>query len=139
MRHILSHTTGIPSAGFNALIERGASPLEAQEEIQNITLEEEPGKKFAYHNVVYNLLTDVVENHSGTSFESVLQEKLLKPLHMTGTSSTWEAFISEENRVAIHVVKKAKGKKGKTIKTGRRASTLPKRIYKLPSRGGVQQ
>jgi beta-lactamase class C len=136
LRHILSHTTGIPSAGFNALIERGGSPLEAQEEIQKITLEEAPGEKFAYHNVVYNLLTAVVENHSGTSFESVLQAKLLKPLHMTGTSSTWEAFISEENRVAIHVLKKIKGKKGKPIKTDVQQAPYRKEYANFPAAGG---
>lgn len=136
LRNILSHTTGIPSAGFNALIERGGSPLEAQEEIQKLTLEEEPGKKFAYHNVVYNLLTDVVETHSGSSFESILQTKLLKPLHMMSTSSTWDAFVSQENRVAIHVIKKIKGKKGKVIKTVVRQAPYRKEYTNFPAAGG---
>jgi len=136
LRHILSHTTGIPSAGFNALIERGGSPLEAQEEIQKLILEEEPGEKFAYHNVVYNLLTDVVETHSGASFESILQTTLLKPLRMTGTSSTWDAFISQENRVAIHVIKKVKGKKGKSIKTTVRQAPYRKEYTNFPAAGG---
>jgi len=114
LRHILSHTTGMSSAGFNALIERGASPLEARGKLKEILPEEEPGKKFAYHNVVFNLLADIVERHSGASFELVLQRELLQPLQMTDTSSTWEAFMSQENRVAVHVFKKAKkGRKGK--------------------------
>jgi beta-lactamase class C len=137
LRHILSHTTGIPSAGFNELIERGGSPLEAQEALQRIILEEEPGKKFAYHNVVYNLLTHVIEARSGSSFESVLQEKLLKPLGMTNTSSTWEAFISEKNRVAIHVVKKTKGKKkGKFINIVAQQAPYRKEYANYPAAGG---
>ena len=139
LRHILSHTTGMPSAGFNELIERGGSPLEAQKELQKTILEEEPGKKFAYHNVVYNLLTHVIEAQSGASFESVLQEKLLKPLGMTNTSSTWEAFILEENRVAIHVVRKIKGKnkkKGKFAKGVTQQAPYRKEYTNFPAAGG---
>ncbi len=136
LRHVLSHTTGIPPAGFNALIERGGSPLEAQEKLQSMIPEEEPGGKFAYHNVVYNLLTHIIEDHSNASFESVLQRKLLKPLNMTGTSSTWEAFISEENRVAVHVLKKVKGKKGKIIKTAVQQVPYRKDYTNFPAAGG---
>jgi beta-lactamase class C len=141
LRHILSHTTGMPSAGFNELIERGGSPLEAQKELLKITLEEEPGKKFAYHNVVYNLLTHIIEAKSGASFEFVLQEKLLKPLGMENTSSTWKAFVLEENRVTIHVAKKAKGKtkgkkKGKIIKVVNQPAPYRKEYANFPAAGG---
>lgn len=138
LRHILSHTTGIPSAGFNALIERGGSPLEALEKIQSMTPEEQPGAKFAYHNVVYNLLTNVVEDLNKASFESVLQRKLLKPLNMTNTSFTWEAFISQENRVAIHVAKKVreKGKKGKMTKIVMQQAPYRKDYTNFPAAGG---
>lgn len=136
--HVLSHSTGIPSAGFNALIERGGSPLEADKKIQSITLEEQPGTKFAYHNVVYNLLTNVIEDQSKASFESVLQRKLLKPLNMTNTSSTWDAFISQENRVSIHVSKKVKlkGKKGAMAKIVMQKAPYRKDYTNFPAAGG---
>lgn len=141
LRHVLSHTTGIPSAGFNALIERGGSPSEAIEKIKEISVEDAPGTKFAYHNVVYNLLTDVVERQMGASFESILQTKLLQPLHMTKTSSTWDAFIAEENRASPHVLKiiktKRKGKKrDKIIKKSLHQAPYRKEYTNFPAAGG---
>jgi beta-lactamase class C len=137
LRHVLSHTTGIPSAGFNALIERGDHPLEVQKKIQGIVPDGEPGEKFAYHNAVYNLLKDVLENNIGISFESLLQKKLLQPLHMVSTSSTWEAFISQENRVAAHILKKTKGKKGKIIKIAAQKVPYRKDYTNFPAAGGM--
>lgn len=138
LRHVLSHTTGMPSTGFNALIERGGSPLEAQGKLQGILPEEEPGKKFAYHNVVYNLLADIIENHRGGSFEWVLQRELLQPLQMTSTSSTWKAFMSQENRVAVHVLRKVggKGKKGKRGQTVAQKIPYRKEYTNFPAAGG---
>ncbi|MDF3034325.1 MAG: hypothetical protein K0R76_1279 [Alphaproteobacteria bacterium] len=137
LRHVLSHTTGMPSTGFNALIERGGSPLEAQEKILGTAPHEEPGEKFAYHNVVYNLLAHVIKDLSGAPFESVLQTRLLKPLHMTGASSTWEAFISQENRAAPHIIKKVKGKKGKGVKTTVQEAPYRKEYTNYPAAGGM--
>jgi len=135
LRHVLSHTTGIPSGGFNALIEGGASPVDTQQKLVEIE-GEEPGKKFAYHNVVYNLLAAVIENHLGTSFESTLQAKLLQPLHMTQTSSTWESFMSHENRASAHVQQKIKGKKGRILKKTMRTAPYRKEYTNFPAAGG---
>lgn len=135
LRHVLSHTTGVPSAGFNALIEGGSPPSYTHQKIEETT-GEEPGKEFAYHNVAYNLLATVIESHLGTSFESTLQAKLLQPLQMTHTSSTWESFISQENRASPHVLQKIKGKKGKTLRKAMKTAPYRKEYTNFPAAGG---
>lgn len=116
LRQILNHSTGFPSGGFNRLIENGTSPSEAQKKLINLEPIGAPGEKFAYHNVVYNFLTQIIEHQTGRSFEAILQEKLLRPLGMTSTSSTWKAYISRPNRTSPHsfissVVKEKKKEK----------------------------
>ena len=136
LRHVLSHTTGIPSAGFNALIERGGLKEEAKEEIKKLTTEDPPGTKFIYHNVVYNLLTDVIEGQVGTSFEATLQARLLMPLHMTHTSSTWDSFINSNNRASPHTFNKTKKKKGKKQKRAIKKAPYRIEYTNYPAAGG---
>jgi beta-lactamase class C len=140
LRHVLSHTTGIPSGGFNAMIESGSSPMEIKQKLQEIIqneTQEPPGNKFTYHNAVYNLLTDVIEHQLGTSFESALQTMLFEPLLMTHTSSTWESFSSRDNRASPHVFQKLKGKKGKGHKKIVRVATFRKEYTNFPAAGGL--
>lgn len=113
VRHIMSHTTGIPSAGFNALIENGTSAANVYKKVEVTSPNSQPGEKFAYHNVVYNLVERVIEDQSGMSFDDVLQAYLLNPLQMKETASTWNGFISKDNRVSVHSFTAGKRKKGK--------------------------
>lgn len=117
VRHILSHTTGIPSPGFNALIESGVPAVDVYKTVEATTPDGHPGEKFAYHNVVYSLIGEIIKRQSGLSFEEALQTRLFKPLHMTETSSTWDAFISRLNRASVHTFSKDKKKKGNKGKT----------------------
>lgn len=125
VHHILSHTTGVPSPGFNALIERGGSPSEARKKLQETDRQHQPGENFAYHNVAYSLIASIIEHQTGNLFEDVLQEKLLQPLHMEHTSSTWDSFINQKNRVSVHAFRKLKGKRGKVNHEG---------VFKVPYR-----
>lgn len=113
IRHVLSHTTGIPSPGFNALIERGVPATDVYKKVETTTPDGLPGEKFSYHNVVYSLVGSIIESQCGISFEDVLQTRLFKPLNMTETSSTWNTFISNTNRASVHSFTSAKRKKGK--------------------------
>jgi beta-lactamase class C len=113
VRHILSHTTGIPSSGFNALIERGMSAVDVYSRIKNTLPDSLPGEKFSYHNVVYSLIGEVIERESGSTFEEILQARLFKPLKMKESSSTWEGFISRTDRASVHSYTRSKEKGGK--------------------------
>jgi beta-lactamase class C len=113
IRHVLSHTTGIPSPGFNALIEKGMPATDVYKKVETTTPDGLPGDKFSYHNVVYSLVGRIIENQCGISFEDVLQTRLFKPLNMTETSSTWNTFISSTNRASVHSFTSVKRKKEK--------------------------
>jgi CubicO group peptidase (beta-lactamase class C family) len=94
VRHVLSHTAGLPMLNpferFKAvhladepaptngdLVKAWTSPGEA--------LRHEPGTKFEYSNVGYLWLGMLVERVSGVRYETLVTERILKPLGMTRT------------------------------------------------------
>lgn len=136
LRHVLSHTTGVPSIGFNTLLENGISPLEIQKKIQMTPLTGLPGSIFSYHNVVYNLSQEVIEQSTGMSFEQTLLEKLFRPLKMKKTFSTWQSFIADNNRTFPHIFKTQKNKKNRVEKIIYKTS-YRKEYTNFPAAGGI--
>jgi CubicO group peptidase (beta-lactamase class C family) len=48
-------------------------------------LEFQPGAKFSYNNTGYDLLGKIIENVSGQTYETFLQEHIFQPLNMSNT------------------------------------------------------
>jgi CubicO group peptidase (beta-lactamase class C family) len=93
--HLLSHSSGIPSVDGQWLpiaISYGdykrIYPVSSREDYLNHLSDTEneiffqPGEKFFYNNDMFSLLGLIIENLTGKSFSTVLQEKILQPLEM---------------------------------------------------------
>jgi CubicO group peptidase (beta-lactamase class C family) len=90
IHHLLNHTSGIPSytsrPDFAAEISR--NPYGVADFVKRFAsgdLQFEPGSKFSYNNSGYSLLGAIIEKVTGKSYETVLTERILKPLGMTDT------------------------------------------------------
>jgi CubicO group peptidase (beta-lactamase class C family) len=90
IHQLLNHTSGIPSytnrPGFFAEFSR--NPYGVADFVQKFAsgdLEFEPGSKFSYNNSGYTLLGAIIEKVTGKSYETVLTERILKPLGMTNS------------------------------------------------------
>lgn len=90
IHHLLNHTSGIPSytsrPDFRTAIMR--NPYKITDFVKQLTsgdLEFEPGSKFSYNNSGYVLLGAIIEKVTGKSYETVLTERILKPLGMTNS------------------------------------------------------
>jgi CubicO group peptidase (beta-lactamase class C family) len=90
IHHLLNHTSGIPSytsrPDFGAAIMR--NPYKVTDFVKQLTsgdLEFEPGTKFTYNNSGYVLLGAIIEKVTGKPYETVLTERILKPLGMTNS------------------------------------------------------
>lgn len=90
IHHLLNHTSGIPSytsrPDFRTAIMR--NPYKVADFVKQLTsgdLEFEPGSKFSYNNSGYVLLGAIIEKVTGKSYETVLTERILKPLGMTNS------------------------------------------------------
>lgn len=98
LRHLLTHTSGIPSyTGLPGFFDRAARLPHTPEELIKLTrdkpLEFEPGSRFAYDNSGYILLGYVVEKVSGQSYADYLKDHVFGPLHMTGSGYDSSATI----------------------------------------------
>jgi CubicO group peptidase (beta-lactamase class C family) len=90
IRHLLVHTSGIPS--YTALADFAGSLSKlcrTPEEIIALTrdapLDFEPGTQFAYNNSGYVLLGYVIEKVTGQSYARYLEDSIFNPLGLTDT------------------------------------------------------
>ncbi|HTH57674.1 MAG TPA: serine hydrolase domain-containing protein [Cyclobacteriaceae bacterium] len=99
IRHILSHTEGLPYHAYTDMLDRGAPVDTLIDYLQDLNLVAAPGKIFSYQNVGFSLIGKVIEAATKKSFEEVLTEKLFRPLEMKNASASFKK-ISENKNVA---------------------------------------
>lgn len=90
LRHLLTHTSGIPSYTRLPDWDERISRLPQTREglvanFRDLPLEFPPGEKFRYNNSGYYLLGMVIERVSNQAYADVLQANILTPLGMTQT------------------------------------------------------
>ena len=89
IKHLLTHTSGIPSytafPGFEKTALLPMKPAELLAEYRSKPLEFAPGEKFNYSNSGYHLLGLIIEKISGQTYEDFLVENIFKPLGLNQT------------------------------------------------------
>jgi CubicO group peptidase (beta-lactamase class C family) len=89
VRQMVTHTSGMPDVTNyywnkpeydDGALERYVRSLEDK------TLRWEPGKKFAYSNMAFEVLGDLVAKVSGQSFDDYVDDKILKPVGMKSST-----------------------------------------------------
>lgn len=83
VRQLLSHTAGMPLGDFTKMY----SPAQEKPSNRNAMSEEavlmrEPGTKFSYSNIGYNILEILIEDVTGQSFSEYIRNEVLLPLGM---------------------------------------------------------
>ncbi len=87
VRQLLNHTSGIRNyryGEFNST-ESFKSIKDAIRVVMDDTLQFEPGTKYYYTTLGYNLLAGIIENVSGIGFEEYLDKNIFQPAEMTST------------------------------------------------------
>jgi CubicO group peptidase (beta-lactamase class C family) len=86
LRHLLTHTSGIPDYGDLGIDDSGLSQQAlAAAVLTKEDLFSKPGEKYRYSNPGYALLAIVVERVSGEQFSNFLQREIFKPVGMGAT------------------------------------------------------
>jgi CubicO group peptidase (beta-lactamase class C family) len=117
VRQMVAHTSGMPDVSDyewdRPQFDDGA--LEGYvRSVSGLNLLFEPGSKFAYSNIAYDVLGDVIAKASGESFEAYVRQRILSPLRMQHSTLLYRevdpALLSDGhvlNSVGIPVVSKA--------------------------------
>ena len=89
IHHLLTHTSGIPNItdlpDFQAFKATPSPPDRTIERFRDMALDFEPGKKGSYSNSGYVVLGYIIEQASGQSYETFLQQNILEPVQMENT------------------------------------------------------
>lgn len=103
VRHVLSHTIGLPYHAFTNMIEERASLDTLFRDLRYLDLIGEPGKVYSYQNVGYSLIGEVIKATTHKSFEEALIEKVFRPLHMKNSSASYAAMVNNSNIAKPHL------------------------------------
>jgi CubicO group peptidase (beta-lactamase class C family) len=86
IRHLLTHTSGIPDVGDLGIDRPGISERDVVDAVRaHHTRFAPPGRRYRYSNTGYMILAMAVENVSGQTFDDFLQRAIFEPLGMTST------------------------------------------------------
>ncbi|WP_422659966.1 serine hydrolase domain-containing protein [Paenibacillus sp. EC2-1] len=110
IRQLLNHTSGIPDEDDYAWDRPEYDELSLERYVKSNShhkLLSEPGFKFAYSNIAYEILGDIIAKVSGMSFEQYMKKNILEPAGMQSSS-----FLKQEVEAhlsAPHVLKTSNG------------------------------
>lgn len=83
--HLLHHVSGLSEAGFTEVLPEESTTQDLLVALQKAELTAPIGSTFQYFNYGYSVLSVVIENVSGVSYETYLQENIFTPLDMKNT------------------------------------------------------
>jgi len=107
IRHLLTHTSGIPSyTGFPQMMSRTVRLPASLDEIigtfRDKPLEFEPAEEFRYSNSGYIVLGKIIERASGQDYETFVRQNIFQPLAMNDSGYDHNAAILP-NRAAGYI------------------------------------
>jgi beta-lactamase class C len=108
LKHLLSHSTGLPYHTYTNLIEEGYDMNAMITELKAVDLVGTPGEMYSYQNVAFSVIGDVISAASGKSFETMMKERLFGPLRMTHASLSYEDILSNSNVAQPHLYRNHK-------------------------------
>ncbi len=129
IKHILSHTSGLPRHAYTNLIEDGLSINRIISRLDRVPLIAKEGEQLAYQNAAYSVIEKVLEAQTDIDFNTLLQEELFEPLKMTNSSSTYEIMSFSKNKAMPHVYH--------SRQRGRVSIPISKKYYNAVSSGGI--
>lgn len=129
INHLLSHSTGISSSGYNELIEHNVPREQIVTKLQNARAVAPPGKQFAYHNAMYGLIEDVITKVSHKSYMRTMKEDLFIPFGMKSASLGYQALLAAPDKAYPHV----KNNRGRYVP----AEKYSQGYYAFSAAGGV--
>jgi beta-lactamase class C len=103
IRHLLSHTTGLPRHAYTNLVEDGLPLNRIIPQFEQVPLIAREGYQHSYQNAAYSVIENILEFQTGTDFNTLLYEKLFKPLEMNHSSVNFDSIFNSDNKASPHL------------------------------------
>src|SRR5690606_22110462 len=102
IRHLLSHTTGLPYHTYTTLVEDGMTLQEMIARLKDVN-DGPVGELYGYQNVACSVIGEVIHAATGKTYEQMLEEKIFRPLTMREASATYEGILYHPNVAHPHL------------------------------------
>lgn len=103
LRHVLSHTTGLPPHAYTNLLEDDVPYQKILKKLRKVKSIFPPGERYAYQNILYAVIGDVVKSATGKTYENLIEEYIFGPLGMKNASLGYVSFLMSANRAEPHI------------------------------------
>lgn len=128
IKHILSHTSGLPRHSYTNLVEDGLSLERIIPQLKKVELISEVGEQIAYQNAAFAVIEKVLESKTNQGFATLLQEDIFSPLEMNNASTNYATLMMNGNVAQPHFF---------GSKNGRMTGRIKNNYYNTISAGGV--
>ncbi len=128
IKHILSHTSGLPYHAYTDMLEKRSSIERIKEKLGGLKLIGDPGEVYSYQNAGYSWIEDIVQSATGRSYNQLLDNKIFGPIGMEDASTSREDIRNCDNASLPHYYSK---------KRGWRPTKISSKYYNATSAGGV--
>ena len=102
LRHLLSHTMGLPYHAYTIMVEDHTPYDTLIGHLKDLDLVGKPGELYSYQNVGFSLIGSVIEKATGKKLEAVFTERLFQPLGMNDASASFEKIMVNSNVARPH-------------------------------------
>ncbi len=127
LKHLLSHTTGLPYHTFTNLVESGTPIAKIIPELKDIKLIGEEGKVYSYQNAAFSIIAEVMEAKTNKEYDFLLKKKIFEPLGMVNASTDRKGIVNNKNSAQPH-----KGVDGRWSKR-----SISNKYYQAIPAGGI--
>ena len=103
IRHIISHTTGLPKHTYTNLLDRNVPYDDIVKLLVDVPAISAPGEVYSYQNVVFSLIGNILQKLTGKCYNSLVVEEIFEPLEMHNSSIDFYNLINSDNLARPHV------------------------------------
>ncbi|MDJ0653423.1 MAG: serine hydrolase domain-containing protein [Xanthomonadales bacterium] len=103
LQHLLSHQVGLPHYAYDKLLEANWSPENIIRRLDRVDMTCPVGTCYGYQNTAYNMMTHVIESVTGESFERQVENRVFRPMGMSGTGFGKDHLVQDDNWARPHI------------------------------------
>lgn len=105
VKHILSHSSGLPAHTFTNLLDADEELGDIYDRLKKVGLIAPVGSIYSYQNIIYSLIAEIVRSATGKDYNQLVMERIFLPLGMFDASLGKETFAICSNCASPHIRK----------------------------------
>ncbi len=102
IRHLLSHSTGVPRHALTNYIEDNMDLPGIISKLNKVELDSVEGKKYAYQNAAFSVIEEIIKVKTDKEFKDWMQELIFSKAGMKDVSFSYEEMIKNPNKALPH-------------------------------------